>query len=130
VFVDGRPYACNMALSDQWKIWYYNADMALNAAHRSEEERFMTNFDDDFARRHSAALAETARRIDLDYFGIDCAETKDGRLLIFEADNVMIVHNMDSPDIFPYKPAPMRKLFESFTAMLYRRATGAQACAA
>jgi len=43
----------------------------------------------------------------------------------------MIVHDMDPPDVFPYKSAPMRKLFDSFAAMLYRRAgNNAQACAA
>jgi len=130
VFVDGRPYPCHMAISDQWKIWYYNADMAQCAAHRSEEERFMASFDTEFAARHSVALAETARRIDLEYFGIDCAETKDGKLLIFEADNAMIVHNMDPVDVFPYKSPHMQKIFESFAAMLYRHANSAQACAA
>jgi hypothetical protein len=132
VFVDGRPYACHMAISDQWKIWYYNADMAQCAAHRAEEAQFMANFDGEFARRHGAALAETARRIDLEYFGIDCAETKDGKLLIFEADNAMIVHNMDPVDVFPYKAPQMHKIFNSFAAMLYRHAHGAQAqaCAA
>jgi hypothetical protein len=28
VCVDGRPYACHMAISAQWNIWYLNADMA------------------------------------------------------------------------------------------------------
>jgi hypothetical protein len=130
VLIEGRPYACHMAISDQWKIWYYNADMAQCAAHRAEEAHFMANFDGEFARRHSAALAETARRIDLEYFGIDCAETKDGKLLIFEADNVMIVHNMDPVDVFPYKSPQMRKIFDSFAAMLHRRAHSALACAA
>jgi glutathione synthase/RimK-type ligase-like ATP-grasp enzyme len=130
VFVDGRPHACHMAISDQWKIWYYNADMAQCAARRAEEARFMANFEGEFAKRHGVALAETARRIDLEYFGIDCAETKDGKLLIFEADNAMIVHNMDPVDVFPYKAPQMRKIFNSFTAMLYRHAHGARACAA
>jgi hypothetical protein len=130
VLIDGRPYACHMAISDQWKVWYYNADMAQCAVHRAEEAHFMANFDGEFARRHSATLAEIARRIDLEYFGIDCAETKDGKLLIFEADNVMIVHNMDPVDVFPYKSPQMRKIFDSFAAMLRRRAHSAQARAA
>jgi hypothetical protein len=130
VFVDGHPYPCHMAISDQWKIWYYNADMAQCAAHRAEEAQFMANFDGEFAGRHGAALAETARRIDLEYFGIDCAETKDGKLLIFEADNAMIVHNMDPVDVFPYKAPHMRNIFASFAAMLHRHANSAQACAA
>jgi glutathione synthase/RimK-type ligase-like ATP-grasp enzyme len=130
IFVDGRPYACHMAISDQWRIWYYNADMAANEAKRSEEARFMANFDHDFVRRHDVTLTEIARRIDLEYFGIDCAETKTGELLIFEADNVMIAHNMDSRAIFPYKEASMRRLFDSFATMLCQRAHSARVVAA
>jgi hypothetical protein len=41
-------------------------------------------------------------------------------LLIFEADNTAVVHNMDSPDIFSYKPAQMKRIFDAFAAMLLR----------
>ena len=61
-------------------------------------------------------------RIGLDYFTVDCAETEDGDLLMFEADNTAIVHDMDPPDIFPYKAPQMRKVFDAFAAMLCRRA--------
>ena len=47
---------------------------------------------------------------------------RDGSLLIFEADNTAVVHNMDPPTVFPYKPPQMRKIFEAFAAMLERRA--------
>ena len=63
-----------------------------------------------------------ADRVGLDYFIVDCAENKDGKLLIFEADNTAVVHNMDLPEVFPYKPTQMRAIFEAFAAMLYRRA--------
>ena len=122
VFVDGRPYACHMAIADRWDIWYLNAGMADDAAKRLEEETFMCTFDIGFARRHAAALAAMAKRIGLDYFTIDCAENKRGELLIFEADNTAVVHNMDSPAAFPYKPPQMRVIFEAFAAMLFRRA--------
>jgi hypothetical protein len=42
-------------------------------------------------------------------------------LLIFEADNTAVVHNMDSPEVFPYKPPQMRRIFDAFAAMLYGR---------
>jgi len=67
-------------------------------------------------------LAHVADRVGLDYFIVDCAETKSGSLLIFEADNTAIVHNMDPPDVFPYKPPQMRKLFDAFADMLDIRA--------
>jgi hypothetical protein len=96
--------------------------MSDNAAKRLEEETFMRTFDIGFARRHATALAGLAERIGLDYFTVDCAENKQGELLIFEADNTAVVHNMDSPEVFPYKPPQMRKIFEAFAAMLHSRA--------
>jgi hypothetical protein len=122
VFVAGKPYACHMAIADRWDIWYLNAGMSDSAPKRLEEETFMRIFDFGFARRHAAALAGMAERIGLDYFTIDCAENKFGDLLIFEADNTAVVHNMDSPELFPYKPPQMRKIFEAFAAMLVDRA--------
>jgi hypothetical protein len=82
----------------------------------------MRNFDSEFAARHQRALAAMIDRVGLDYFTIDCAENKRGELLIFEADNTAVVHNMDSPELFPYKPPQMRAIFEAFAAMLFRRA--------
>jgi hypothetical protein len=122
VVVDGRPYACHMAIADRWDIWYLNADMAFSESKRHEEENFMRTFDSGFATRHQGALAAMIDKIGLDYFTIDCAENKRGELLIFEADNTAVVHNMDSPEMFPYKPPQMCAIFEAFAAMLYRRA--------
>src|SRR3984957_3243843 len=101
VFIDGRPYACHMAIADRWDIWYLNAGMSASASKRLEEQTFMRTFDMAFARRHATALAGIVDRIGLDYFTVDCAETRNGSLLIFEADNTAIVHDMDPPDIFP-----------------------------
>jgi hypothetical protein len=122
VIVDGRPYACHMAIADRWDIWYLNAGMAFSESKRREEENFMRTFDQDFAARHHRALAAMIERIGLDYFTVDCAENRRGELLIFEADNTAVVHNMDSPELFPYKAPQMRLIFEAFAAMLFRRA--------
>jgi hypothetical protein len=121
VFIAGKPYACHMAIADQWMIYYLNAGMSDNTAKKIEEERFMTGFATEFARRHRGALAGIADRVGLDYFGIDCAQTAEGKLLVFEADIAMIVHLMDSPTIYPYKVPQMRMLFEAFRAMLKSR---------
>ncbi len=122
VIVDGRPYACHMAIADRWDIWYLNAGMAFSESKRREEENFMRSFDQGFAARHQGALAAMIERIGLDYFTVDCAENRRGELLIFEADNTAVVHNMDSPELFPYKAPRMRLIFEAFAAMLSRRA--------
>ncbi len=129
-FVDGQPYACHMAIADRWDIWYLNAGMSESPAKRLEEETFMRTFDVGFARRHQSALTGMAERIGLEYFTIDCAENKNGDLLVFEADNTAVVHNMDSPQIFPYKPPQMRAIFVAFVAMLYRHSRRGQERAA
>jgi hypothetical protein len=116
--IDGRPYACHMAVSRHWMIHYLNAGMMESAEKRAEEARFMAEFDRDFAPRHAAALAGLAERVGLDYVTMDCAETRDGRLLVFEVGNGMIVHAMDPPALFPYKAPQMRKVFAAFEAML------------
>jgi glutathione synthase/RimK-type ligase-like ATP-grasp enzyme len=122
VFVGGKPYACHLAVADRWDIWYMNAGMSDSVEKRREEAAFMQTFESGFAQRHRTALAGLSDRIGLDYFTVDCAETKEGSLLIFEADNTAIVHDMDRPDLFPYKVPQMRKVFEAFAAMLCRHA--------
>ena len=130
VFVDGKPYACHMAIADEWKVWYLNADMAVSVPHRTEEAMFMLQFDQEFAVRHRRALTDMASRIGLEYVAIDCAETRDGSLLVFEADNTAIVHDMDPPSVYPYKPAQMQKIFKAVQAMFARRAGQLQVDAA
>jgi len=123
--IDGRPYACHMAISQHWMIHYLNADMDNDAGKRAEEARFMQSFEEDFAVRHARALAAIAERAGLDYLPFDCGETRDGKLLVFESGTNMIVHSMDSPELFPYKKPQMDKVFGAFEAML-RRAAGPQ----
>jgi glutathione synthase/RimK-type ligase-like ATP-grasp enzyme len=114
VFIKGKAFASHMALSDHWIVHYLSAGMSQSAAKRAVEQAWMENFDTDFAVRHAEAFAALHRHIDLDYFGIDCAELPDGRLLVFEVDVAMVVHNMDSAGIYPYKQVAMRKLFDAF----------------
>lgn len=122
VFIDGEPYACHMAIADQWKVWYMNAGMDRAAEKRQEEQRFMERFDTEFGLRHRDTLVELAGKVGLEYFGIDCAESLDGRLVVFEADNALIVHDMDSDVVFPYKRQQMQKIFAAFVDMLCAKA--------
>jgi hypothetical protein len=123
--IGGRPFACHLAVSGHWMVHYLSAAMVESAKNRASEADFMARFDIDFAVRHGPAFEVLAQRIGLDYFAIDCAETPDGRLLVFEADNAVIVHDMDPPDLFPYKGPQMRKVFAAFRAMLQSAAAQA-----
>ena len=122
MLIDGQPFISHMGISSHWMIHYLNAGMADSPEKRAEEERFMASFQFDFVPRHQAAFRAISERIGLDYVGIDCGETSDGRLLIFEVDSDMIVHSMDPIDLYPYKQPQMQKLFTAFRSMVAKTA--------
>ncbi|MCV6615228.1 MAG: hypothetical protein OIF35_09645, partial [Cellvibrionaceae bacterium] len=121
MLIDGEPHLAHMAISDHWMVHYLNAGMVDSEAKRQEEARTMANFSQGFARRHSKALTAIAEVCGLDYLGIDCGESADGRLLVFEVGAAMNVHAMDPVDIFPYKQPQMQRLFTAFESMLLRQ---------
>ncbi|WP_217808702.1 ATP-grasp domain-containing protein [Derxia lacustris] len=125
--VDGVPHAGHMAISADWMIHYLNAGMTDSAAKRAEEEAFMRDFDSGFARRHAGALQAIAQRFGLDWLVVDCAETAAGELLVFEVDPGAVVHSMDPVELFPYKRAPMQRVFAAVRALLARRLAQAAA---
>ena len=100
---------------------YKTADMIESKLKREEEAIFMKNFDAEFAFRHSEALTSISDRLGLDYAVIDCTETSNEDLLVFEIDNVGWVHATDPVDIFPYKQIQMNKVFSAFQAMLIKK---------
>jgi hypothetical protein len=108
-----------MGVSANWMIHYVNAGMYEDAHKREEEKAFMEHFGD-FAQRHRAALDAIYQRTHLDYVCIDCAETQDGQLLIFEVDHTMVVHAMDPEQLFPYKQVHMEKVRTAFLDYLFR----------
>lgn len=116
--IKGRPHAAHMGISDNWMIHFANAGMTESAEKREEEAHFMRDFDEDFARRHHEALKGLSEILGLDYVVLDCAETRDGKLLVFEADTGAVVHAMDPVEVFPYKVPQMKKVFSAFRDML------------
>jgi glutathione synthase/RimK-type ligase-like ATP-grasp enzyme len=125
VMIDGTPFLCHMGISNQWMVHYPYKEMLAHPERREEEARIIATFDVDFAVRHRDALRAITERTGLEYIGFDCAETSDGRLLIFEVATAMVVHDMDDPSIFPYKLPQMHRVFDAFYDMLRRAATRA-----
>ncbi len=119
--IDGVAYPAHMAISSKWMVHYLNAGMTESAAKRDEEAKWFNSFHHNFAMKHEVGFQSLCDTLNLDYFAIDCAEAKDGTLLIFEIDTAMIVHCMDVEPEFSYKKAPMQKLFAAFQAMLTKK---------
>lgn len=118
--IDGKPYICHLAISDEWIVHYGSSGMMDSPERRCEEASFMQNFDNTFMQRHATALCRIADQLILDYVVIDCAETMDGKLLLFEADNRGWVHATDPIELFSYKHETMQRVFTAFRAMLLK----------
>ncbi len=120
VLIDGQPFLCHLAIGNDWIVHYGSSGMMESSDKRCEEARLLEHFESDFLPRHRAALGRIAGRLELDYVVIDCAETQDGKLLLFEADNRGWVHATDPVDLFAYKQEPMKRVFSAFREMLIR----------
>ena len=116
--IRGVPYVCHMAVSSDWMVHYVNAGMYQEPWKRQEEAAFMQNFDQ-FVARHRGAFNGIAARMQLDYLVMDCAETRDGDLLLFEIDSGGVVHAMDVESVFPYKNGHVEKARTAFCQLLY-----------
>lgn len=123
VFVDGAPYPVHLAVSPNWMIHYYNAPMSEHAWMRAEEAAFLADLRSVFDGARYETLEALARAIGLEYFGIDCAIDRDGRVLVFEADPAMLVHTSDPIELYPYKHQYIPRIYRAVEAMLDRRKT-------
>ena len=119
--IDGQAHLAHLAVCDEWKIYFGTSGMEASAVKRAEEASEMVSFKEGFAKRHADAIRALHQTVDLDYFGIDCSETQDGQLLIFEVGASMNIHSMDSAELYPYKRPQMQSIFDDFLAMLRRK---------
>jgi len=120
IFVDRQVFPYHLAISDDWLVHYWRAEMGRSDWKKAEEERFLTDWRGVFGAAASA-VDETALRLDLDYGGMDCALLPDGRLLLFEANACMLVHLDEAKAAFPYKHLAVPPIRDAFTAMVRER---------
>ena len=121
VFVDGVAYPVHEAISQNWMIHYYNAQMSDHAWMRDEEAAFLKDLRAVFDGPRSTALDTIAQHVALEYFGIDCTIDRDGNVLVFEADAAMLVHTSDPVDLYPYKHEYIPRIYRAVEAMIDRR---------
>jgi tetratricopeptide (TPR) repeat protein len=92
IYVDREPYPLHLAISQNWIVHYFTADMEAHSWKIEEEKRFLENPEAVFGPAGMQALRSIGARMDLDYSGIDFSVLPDGRILVFEANPTMLVH--------------------------------------
>lgn len=108
------PY--HLAIGEHWKVHHYTTNMHRHAWMQDEEKAFLQEPGGVFLPAHYAAMAEIRAKVGLDFFGIDCSLDRDGKLLLFEVNASVLIHN-DNAD-FPYKTPACTRIKQAFEALL------------
>jgi tetratricopeptide (TPR) repeat protein len=120
IFVDREVYPYHLAVAQDWLVHYFRAAMDRPEFKR-EEEAFLA----DYAAALPDAVAETvravARRVDLDFAGMDCGIDANGRVVLFEVNASMLVHLDDPREDFPYKHAYVPRIADAIDRLVARR---------
>lgn len=122
IFIDRQIYPYHLAIGDDWLVHYWRAEMQRSPWKMAEEARFLQDWRAVFGPRAAQAAEDAARRLDLDYGGMDCALTADGRLLLFEANGCFLLHLDEASDAFAYKHRSTPPIRDAFTRMVLERA--------
>jgi hypothetical protein len=122
MFIDGALYPLHLAISADWKVHYFTAAMATNAAHRDEERRFLDDMPAILGERAMAALGGIGAALGLDYGGVDFALAPDGSVLLFEANATMVINPPEPDPIWNYRRRAISDVLRAAKEMLLRRA--------
>ena len=124
MFIDGKLYPLHLAVSSDWKVHYFSADMARNAAFREEEQRFLLDMPAALGPRAMRALERVHAALGLEYGGIDFALAPDGALLLFEANATMALVPPVPGEIWDYRRAAIDIALQAARGMLESHAAG------
>ena len=122
IAIDGKLYPLHAAVSHDWKVHYFSADMKSSAEHRAEDEAFLADLPGAVGARAMQALAGIVTALGLDYAGIDFGLDAAGNVLVFEANATMLIPPAGSDPRFAYRVPAVQRLVHATQAMLYARA--------
>jgi len=124
ITVDGAIYPLHLAVSKDWKVHYFSADMVEVPEHRAEDAAFLEDPRGTIGARAYSALEQIVATLDLDYGGVDFSIDADGRVVLFEANATMIVQKPPEGAIWDYRRKPVERIIAAVQTMLRERAQG------
>ena len=127
MFVDGKLYPLHLAISANWKVHYFTADMAQSTANRGRDADFLGNMANVIGPRGIAALERINSTLGLDYGGIDFAVNGAGEILFFEANATMVVMPPAADDKWAYRRPALANVVAAVRTMLATRSIAGSA---
>jgi tetratricopeptide (TPR) repeat protein len=124
-FVDDAILPYHLAIGSDWKVHHVKTDMASHDWMKQEEEAFLRDPARVFNPNQMATLRAIRSAVGLEFFGVDCAIDREGKVVVFEANATMLVH--DNNPAFPYRNGYVRRIKSAFNDMLLRCCAAAAA---
>ena len=124
--IDDVLYPLHLAVSPDWKVHYFSAAMADNAAFREQERRFLEDMPNVLGPRAMSALTQIGQSLGLDYCGIDFGLRSDGSVLLFEANATMAIILAHPDPIWDYRRVPISRALDAAKRLVLERAGLAQ----
>lgn len=121
MFVGGKLYPLHLAISRQWKVHYFTADMADRPEHRARDAAFLADINV-IGGKAVAALMRIRDALGLDYGGVDFAVDGNGDVLFFEANATMAVYPPLLDPKWDYRRPAVDAVIAAVGAMLAERA--------
>jgi glutathione synthase/RimK-type ligase-like ATP-grasp enzyme len=126
MLVDGKFYPLHVAISENWKIHYFSAEMADHAEHRAEDHAFLKDMVSVLGPRAMTGLEQIQQTLGLDYGGIDFGLNEDGDILLFEANATMAVIVPDKGEQWDYRRPAVDNIYKAVWIMLREKARYSQ----
>jgi hypothetical protein len=108
----------HLAVSHDWKVHYFTAEMADNAEHRAEDAAFLENMPAVLGPRALAALGEVFETMGLDYAGADFSKNMDGDIVLFEANAAMVVPLPGKDARWDYRRPAVQRILNAIRILL------------
>ena len=123
MLVDGRLYPLHLAISKDWKVHYFKADMAESVDNRAVDRDFLNDIESSIGARAVAALGRISATLDLDYGGIDFAVNAQGDVMLFEANATMVMAPLGPDEKWDYRRLAFDAVFAAVRSMILDRST-------
>ncbi len=121
MMIDGALYPLHLAISQDWKVHYFTADMADKPDHRLEEAKFLADMPGTLGNKAMRALGGIRDALGLDYAGIDFGLSPDGDLLLFEANATMVIARPSDDPRWAYRRSAIDRVLDAVVTMIMRK---------
>jgi glutathione synthase/RimK-type ligase-like ATP-grasp enzyme len=122
MMIDGVLHPLHLAISEKWKVHYFTSDMADRPDHRAEEAKFLEDMPTVLGPKAMRALRAIQSALGLDYAGIDFGLSREGDLLLFEANATMVIAKPNDDARWAYRRGAIDSVLDAVIAMLKRKA--------